>query len=146
MRVRVPYVPKYLQATPRQKYIQVKFPINCRVTRWPKGSGDVHWPEIFGENGSFWATTLSSVVWAKQPWLAASQGERQLRIEIHDCQVCWIASTCGDNTWVYGHVWASRNRAPAMGQLPPCLRGRFLSQRLGKRHSDRKPTVLWSPS
>ena len=34
--------------------------------------------------------------------------------------------------WVHGHVCASRNRAPAIGQLPPCLRGRFFSPRLGK--------------
>ena len=39
----VPYVPKYSQATPQQKYIQVKLPINC-VARWPRGLGNVHWP------------------------------------------------------------------------------------------------------
>ena len=38
--------------------------------------------------------------------------------------------------WVYGHVCAFRNRA---------LSGRFLSQRLGEGHSDRKPTASWSP-
>ena len=47
--------------------------------------------------------------------------------------------------WVNEHVSAPRNRAPAMSQLPLCLRGRFLSLRLGKGHSNRKPTALWSP-
>ena len=28
---------------PRQKYI-VKFPINCRIARWSRGSGAVYWP------------------------------------------------------------------------------------------------------
>ena len=45
-RDRVPYAPKYSQATPRQKYIWVNFPINCRVARWPRGLSDVHWPQI----------------------------------------------------------------------------------------------------
>ena len=39
-RDRVPYAPKYSQTTTRQKYIWVKFPINCRVARWPRGLGD----------------------------------------------------------------------------------------------------------
>ena len=46
-RDRVPYAPKYLQATPWQKYVQVKFPVNCRVAQWPRGSGDVHRPQIY---------------------------------------------------------------------------------------------------
>ena len=46
--VRVPYAPKYLQATPWQKYIEVTFPINCRVARWLKSSGDIHWPQNLG--------------------------------------------------------------------------------------------------
>ena len=32
---------------------------------------------------------------------------------------------------------ASKNRAPAIGQLPPNLRGRFLSQRLGEGNTGR---------
>ena len=43
---RVPYAPKYSQTTTRQKYIWVKFPINCRVARWPRGLGDGPWPQI----------------------------------------------------------------------------------------------------
>ena len=45
--VQVPYALKYLQATPLQKYVQVKFPINCYVARWPRGSGDGHWPQFW---------------------------------------------------------------------------------------------------
>ena len=59
-------------------------------------------------------------------------------------QVCWPDSICE----VLGSMGMSvhpENRAPAMGQLPLFLRGRFFSQRLGEGHSDRKPTALWSP-
>ena len=38
---------KYSQATPRQKYISVKFPISRRVGRLLRFLGDVHWPQIW---------------------------------------------------------------------------------------------------
>ena len=43
-----PFARTYLQATPRQKYIYVKFLMNCRANRWPRGSGDVLWPQNLG--------------------------------------------------------------------------------------------------
>ena len=47
MQDQVPFAPKYSQATPRQKYIHVKFPINCHVARWPRALGDGHRPQIW---------------------------------------------------------------------------------------------------
>ena len=45
------------------------------------------------------------VGWAQQPWLAASLGEEQLRIETHECQVCWTGLTfdqgSGPVLWTY---------------------------------------------
>ena len=96
------------------------------------------------KNGSFWATTHPWVNWAQQPWLVAHLGEGQLRFETHECQVCWTDSTCEDHGSM-GMSVHPENCAPAMGQLPLCLRGRFLSQRLREGHSDRKPTASWLP-
>ena len=49
--------------------------------------------------------THSSVDWAQQPWLAASIGEGQLRIETRECQVCWTGLTgdqgSGPVLWTY---------------------------------------------
>ena len=47
-RVPVLYTQQYLQATPCQKHIQVKFPINCCVAWWPSCLGDVHWSQNLG--------------------------------------------------------------------------------------------------
>ena len=81
-------------------------------------------------------SSIPWVVLAFQLWLAASLGEGQLRFETHECQVCWRDSTCED-LGSLGMFVHPENRAPAMGQLPPCVRGRFLSQRLEEGHSDR---------
>ena len=75
------------------------------VARWPRGLGDGIGLK-FGTSpsersergeryiGSWWTTTHPWVGWAQQPWLAASLGEGQLRIETHACQVCWTGLTC----------------------------------------------------
>ena len=44
---RVLYGPIYSQATVQQKYIQVKFPINCCVAQWPRDFGNRHQPQIW---------------------------------------------------------------------------------------------------
>ena len=36
MQVQVSYTYKYFQTTLQQKYIEVKFSINCHVARWPR--------------------------------------------------------------------------------------------------------------
>ena len=121
MQVRVPYV---------------KFPINCRGARWPRGS----LASKFGTSPK--SDHVDPHPWVErvhQPWLAASLGEGQFRIDTHECQVCWTDSACEDT----GSMDMSQH-PETMAQLPLCFRGRFLSQRLGEGHSNRKPTASWS--
>ena len=151
----VPYVPKYSQATPRQKYIYVKFPINCHVAQWLRGLSDGHWPQIRD------LPKIPPCEWWRKKWLLLSNHTSLGRLgsavlvgsqSRRRTTLIWNPKVPGVldrldvwRPWVHGHVCASRNHAPAIGQLPTCFWGRFLSQRLGEGHSDTKPTASWSP-
>ena len=55
---RVPYAPNIHRLPHVKKYIKVKFPMNCRVARWPRGLGDGHWPQVLDlpKNPTTWTT------------------------------------------------------------------------------------------
>ena len=58
---------------------------------------------MYTHNSNIYTSTHTG--WAQQPWLAASLGEGQLRIETHECQVRWTGLTCdqgsGPVLWTY---------------------------------------------
>ena len=71
--------------------------MNSCVARWPRGLGDGHWLQV---------SDLPDLRTSKQPWVSASLGEGQLRIETHECQdVCWTGLTCDQGSrpvlWTY---------------------------------------------
>ena len=63
-------------------------------------------------------TIHSWVDWALQPWLAASLGEGQFRIETHECQVYWTGlityQGSGPVLWTY----MGRKTLPPSTSLP----------------------------
>ena len=58
------------------------------------------------------------VGWAQQPWLAASLGEGQLRIETHECQVCWTGLTCYQGSGPVLRTYTGGNTLPPSTSLP----------------------------
>ena len=114
---------------------------------WPSGRGvqTTRWPPNLGpppasrmseeKEKQFFRKNHTSLGRLVSAALAGSRSRRRTTL-IGNPQVPGMLDSFDTwRPWVHRHVRASTNHAPPMGQLFPCLRERFLSQRLGEGHS-----------
>ncbi len=94
--------------------------MKCRVARWPRGLGDGHWPQVWDH---------PSLARGREKWLllnnhtslgklgSAALGG-QLRIETHECQVCWTGLTCDQGSGPVLRTYTGWKTLPPSTSLP----------------------------